>query len=118
QHLERLPDRMHRHRSVAVIPAGEDVRPVATDGVQATQHLYGLRWQRHNMLAAGFHAPGWDRPKRRIEIEFSPFRLCCFAGTRQCPPHQLDAEIDLIAAAVIVDRKSTRLNSSHVKISY
>lgn len=103
QHLERLPDRMHRHRSVAVIPAGKEVCPVAADGVQAAQHLYGLRRQRHNMFATGFHAPGWDRPKRRIEIEFSPFRLCCLARACQCPPHQLDAEIDLIAAAVVVE---------------
>lgn len=94
---------MHRHRSVAVIPAGEQVHPVTADGMQAAQHIHGLRRQRHPMLAAGFHAPGWDRPKRRIEIEFSPFRLCRCAGTRQCPPHQLHAEIDLIAVAVVCE---------------
>ena len=79
------------------------MRPLAADGVQAAQHIHGLRRQRHQMLAAGFHAPGWDRPKRHIKIEFSPFRFCRFAGTRQCPPHQLYAEIDLIAAAVVVE---------------
>ena len=55
------------------------------------------------MLAAGFHTPGRDRPKRCVEIEFGPFRLCRLARSCQCPPHQLYAEIDLIAAAVVVE---------------
>src|SRR5205814_10128263 len=61
-------------------------------------------------LVAGVHVPAWVDPRAVAVDEY----LCDAA--RVCRP--LAALFDFVDVARIEDRKSTRLNSSHLGISY
>ena len=55
------------------------------------------------MLFAGLHALGRNAPLGAVQVDLGPFGFGDFAGSRQGPPHQLHAIVDLEGAAVVVE---------------
>src|SRR5690606_41903455 len=100
--------RVHRYRPSFPTRRSSDLEEVALADRPAMLDEAAL----HHCLADAFH-PGCELtwPMRHLSLYAEPFRI------RALPPGQAEPDFGETLSAD-ADRKSTRLNSSHVKISY